>query len=101
MFLSFSVPYLSCSPPSCPFLLLFSSDDSRHFSAGPDRANWIWSSTYTANTLLAARKDFVPPLGKSLIAAEIIMTGGQVEFYVNGELIGDNTPSSPYHYVGR
>jgi hypothetical protein len=51
--------------------------------------------------LLAARKDFVPPLGKSLIAAEIIMTGGQVEFYVNGELIGDNTPSSPYHYVGR
>ncbi|KAF7369379.1 hypothetical protein MVEN_00266700 [Mycena venus] len=65
-------------------------------------ANWIWSANYTtANTLVALRKDFVPPLGRSLIAAEIIMTASTVSFYVNGELIGQNLPPSRWQYTGR
>ncbi|KAJ7766123.1 hypothetical protein B0H16DRAFT_1687149 [Mycena metata] len=65
-------------------------------------AGWIWSSTYTASTFLAVRKDFVPPLGKSLIAAEIVMTGGQAAFYVNGEFIGENAPpTTAWGYTGR
>ncbi|KAJ6557541.1 hypothetical protein B0H19DRAFT_1070190 [Mycena capillaripes] len=64
-------------------------------------SNWIWSSKYTANTLLAVRKDFEPPFGKSLIAAEILMTAGPISFYVNGELIGGVNPGNPYKYVGR
>ncbi|KAJ7865328.1 hypothetical protein B0H14DRAFT_2734447 [Mycena olivaceomarginata] len=51
-------------------------------------ANWIWGAKYTANTLLALRKDFVPPFGKSLIAAEIVTTASNISFYVNGEFIG-------------
>jgi hypothetical protein len=38
-------------------------------------SKWIWNSaTATANTVVGLRKDFTPPLGKSLIAAEIIFT---------------------------
>ncbi|KAJ7443529.1 hypothetical protein FB451DRAFT_1568633 [Mycena latifolia] len=64
-------------------------------------ANWIWNSTYIANAWIAVRKDFVPPLGKSLIAAEIVMTSGEVDFYVNGELIGANAYPNPWQYAGR
>ncbi|KAJ6534463.1 hypothetical protein DFH09DRAFT_1043496 [Mycena vulgaris] len=66
-------------------------------------ANWIWeSASYTANTLLAFRKDFVPPFGKSLIAAEIVMTASNLTFYVNGESIGPGIPlNGRWKYAGR
>ncbi|KAJ7782174.1 hypothetical protein B0H14DRAFT_3893889 [Mycena olivaceomarginata] len=60
-------------------------------------SKWIWSSTTaTANTFVGFRKDFTPPFGKSLIAAEIIFTVYQsLSFYVNGVYIGSgNTPAS-------
>ncbi|KAJ6557542.1 hypothetical protein B0H19DRAFT_1261153 [Mycena capillaripes] len=38
-------------------------------------SKWIWSSaTAKAHTFVGFRKDFAPPLGKSLVAAEIIFT---------------------------
>ncbi|KAF7361154.1 hypothetical protein MSAN_01147200 [Mycena sanguinolenta] len=53
-------------------------------------SKWIWSSTTaTAGTFVGLRKDFTPPLGKSLIAAEIIFTVyASLSFYVNGVYIG-------------
>ncbi|KAF8162225.1 hypothetical protein K438DRAFT_1776105 [Mycena galopus ATCC 62051] len=38
-------------------------------------SKWIWSSiTATANAFVVFRKDFTPPVGKALIAEEIIIT---------------------------
>jgi hypothetical protein len=65
-------------------------------------ANWIWGASYAANTLLALRKDFVPPFGKSLIAAEIVTTASNISFYVNGEFIGPGASLlGRWKYVGR
>ncbi|KAJ7262730.1 hypothetical protein B0H12DRAFT_1217511 [Mycena haematopus] len=61
-------------------------------------SKWIWSSaTATANTFVGFRKDFTPPVGKALIAAEIIFTVLlNLDFYVNGVYIGSsNTPARP------
>ncbi|KAF7361164.1 hypothetical protein MSAN_01148200 [Mycena sanguinolenta] len=61
-------------------------------------SKWIWSSaTATAGTFVGLRKDFTPPLGKSLIAAEIIFTVyASLNFYVNGVYIGSgNDPARP------
>ncbi|KAJ7150701.1 hypothetical protein C8R46DRAFT_1305369 [Mycena filopes] len=57
-------------------------------------SKWIWNSaTATPNALLALRKDFTPPLGKALIGAEIIISGDDIyHLYVNGDLVGSNTP---------
>ncbi|KAJ7909073.1 hypothetical protein B0H13DRAFT_2330777 [Mycena leptocephala] len=56
-------------------------------------SNWIWEkASYTLNTLLALRKDFEPPFGKSLIATEIIMTASTFTLYMNGEIFGQNSP---------
>ncbi|KAF8144839.1 hypothetical protein K438DRAFT_1992400 [Mycena galopus ATCC 62051] len=56
-------------------------------------SEWIWTPTTTANALVAFRKDFTPPLGKSLIAAEVIITASNTfTFYVNGDVIGSQTP---------
>ncbi|KAJ7203131.1 hypothetical protein GGX14DRAFT_544369 [Mycena pura] len=56
-------------------------------------SKWIWRATYTADTFVALRKDFTPPLGKSLIAAEILVTvDNNMQLYVNGEFIGSGTP---------
>ncbi|KAJ7748926.1 hypothetical protein B0H16DRAFT_1847937 [Mycena metata] len=53
-------------------------------------SKWIWNSTTaTANAVVGFRKDFTPPLGKSLIAAEIIITAvTSLNLYVNGDYIG-------------
>ncbi|KAJ6484221.1 hypothetical protein C8R45DRAFT_1215008 [Mycena sanguinolenta] len=65
-------------------------------------SNWIWEkASYTLNTLLALRKDFEPPFGKSLIAAEIIMTASTDTIYVNGEIIGQNSPPDRWQYASR
>ncbi|KAJ7448507.1 hypothetical protein FB451DRAFT_1147506 [Mycena latifolia] len=54
-------------------------------------SNWIWVPTTTTN-VVGFRKDFTPPLGKSLIAAEMIITAdGAFGLFVNGEYIGHGT----------
>ncbi|KAF8178856.1 hypothetical protein K438DRAFT_1977712 [Mycena galopus ATCC 62051] len=60
-------------------------------------SKWIWTASSTAGATVALRKDFTPPLGKSLIAAEIIITADtDLTFYVNGEFIGSApTPDHP------
>ncbi|KAJ6618085.1 hypothetical protein B0H10DRAFT_1947879 [Mycena sp. CBHHK59/15] len=65
-------------------------------------SKWIWTATYTANTFVGLRKDFTPPLGKSLIAAEIIITAdNQMTFYVNGEYVGSGTPPARGRFAHR
>ncbi|KAF7360015.1 hypothetical protein MVEN_00729100 [Mycena venus] len=56
-------------------------------------SKWIWTSTTTTNALVALRKGFTPPLGKSLIAAEILITAdNSFNLYVNGDYVGSGTP---------
>ncbi|KAJ7233708.1 hypothetical protein B0H12DRAFT_1239239 [Mycena haematopus] len=56
-------------------------------------SNWIWKSGSTAASF---RKDFTPPFGKALIAAEMIITAISNGFnlYVNGEYIGSETTAA-------
>ncbi|KAJ7695314.1 hypothetical protein B0H14DRAFT_2611071 [Mycena olivaceomarginata] len=52
-------------------------------------SDWIWTSTAKANAFVALRKDFTPPLGKALIAAEILIDAENMfTLYVNGDLVG-------------
>ncbi|KAJ7789428.1 hypothetical protein B0H14DRAFT_3162077 [Mycena olivaceomarginata] len=52
-------------------------------------SKWIWTATTTANAFVAFRKDFTPPLGKALIAAEILITAeNSFNLYVNGDNVG-------------
>ncbi|KAJ7466899.1 hypothetical protein FB451DRAFT_1259459 [Mycena latifolia] len=52
-------------------------------------SKWIWTATTVASAPRAFRKDFTPPLGKSLIAADIIIAAdNRFTLYVNGEVIG-------------
>ncbi|KAJ6483651.1 hypothetical protein DFH09DRAFT_404881 [Mycena vulgaris] len=56
-------------------------------------SKWIWTPTTTANAFVALRKDFTPPLGKSLVAAEILITAATaMELFVNGDYVGSGTP---------
>ncbi|KAJ7739246.1 hypothetical protein DFH07DRAFT_752251 [Mycena maculata] len=65
-------------------------------------SNWIWTSTVTTGGIVALRKDFTPPLGKALIAAEIIITADDsMGFFVNGEYIGSGTPPARTRFVNR
>ncbi|KAJ7149614.1 hypothetical protein C8R46DRAFT_1044029 [Mycena filopes] len=66
-------------------------------------SKWIWNSaTATANAVVGFRKDFTPPLGKSLIAAEIIITAvSNLDLYVNGEYIGSGTPPHRGRFAHR
>ncbi|KAJ6529808.1 hypothetical protein B0H19DRAFT_1242776 [Mycena capillaripes] len=66
-------------------------------------SKWIWSSaTATANTLVGFRKDFSPPLGKSLVGAEIIFGVLQsLDLYVNGVYIGSGNPAPFRPRFGR
>ncbi|KAF8208158.1 hypothetical protein K438DRAFT_1961673 [Mycena galopus ATCC 62051] len=51
-------------------------------------SDWIWTPTTTINALVGLRKDFTPPTGKALIAADIIISAdNNLEFFVNGELV--------------
>lgn len=55
-------------------------------------SKWIWTSTTVAGAARAFRKDFTPPLGKSLIAADIIITAdNRFTLYMNGEVLGSAT----------
>ncbi|KAJ7077527.1 hypothetical protein B0H15DRAFT_955031 [Mycena belliarum] len=55
-------------------------------------SDWIWTPTTTANAVVAMRKDFTPPLGKALIAADIIVAAANsMELYVNGIFIGSSS----------
>ncbi|KAJ6529777.1 hypothetical protein B0H19DRAFT_1384886 [Mycena capillaripes] len=65
-------------------------------------SNWIWTPTTTPNAFVALRKGFTPPLGKSLIAAEIITTAdNQFTFYVNGDFVGSGTPPARTRFARR
>ncbi|KAJ7482669.1 hypothetical protein FB451DRAFT_1170531 [Mycena latifolia] len=81
LFLKFSVT-LAVAAPDATSALSFTA------------SKWIWASTTTANGLVALRKDFTPPLGKSLITAEIIRTAANFDLYVNEDYVGSATPPS-------
>ncbi|KAF7303696.1 hypothetical protein MIND_00599000 [Mycena indigotica] len=56
-------------------------------------SEWIWQTGFVANSFVGLRKGFTPPLGKSLIAAEVVITASnRFSFYVNGDFIGNGTP---------
>lgn len=64
-----------------------------------EASNWIWKS---GSTSVAVRKDFTPPLGKSLIAAEIIITAIMgFNLYVNGDYIGSESTFDRWGYGQR
>ncbi|KAJ7464164.1 hypothetical protein FB451DRAFT_1562024 [Mycena latifolia] len=65
-------------------------------------SKWIWTPKTTANAFVGLRKDFTPPLGKSLIAAEVIITASNaLNLYVNGEYIGAGTPPNRGRFAER
>ncbi|KAJ7048400.1 hypothetical protein C8F01DRAFT_1191277 [Mycena amicta] len=65
-------------------------------------SKWIWQTGYVANTWIGLRKGFTPPLGKSLIAAEVVITAdAQMSFYVNGDFVGTGTPPSRGRFAHR
>lgn len=64
---------------------LLPRDDAIAFTA----SKWIWTATSVAKAVRGFRKDFTPPLGKSLIAADIIVAAdNELTFWVNGDLVG-------------
>ncbi|KAJ7883359.1 hypothetical protein B0H13DRAFT_2344110 [Mycena leptocephala] len=87
---------LLCSVLAATVVFAFATNvDSRSLSLRPRSAaldftgaSWIWSSDSQVGVLSAFRKDFTPPFGKSLIAAEIITAvDNSLAFYVNGYLL--------------
>ncbi|KAJ7815307.1 hypothetical protein B0H14DRAFT_3859123 [Mycena olivaceomarginata] len=65
-------------------------------------SKWIWTASSTAGATVSLRKGFTPPLGKSLIAAEIIVTAdSHLTFYVNGEYVGSGTPPNRGRFAQR
>ncbi|KAJ6522532.1 hypothetical protein DFH09DRAFT_1421739 [Mycena vulgaris] len=65
-------------------------------------ADWIWTPTTTADAHVGLRKDFTPPLGKALIAAEIIITAvNELQLYVNGDFIVSGTPPTRARFSPR
>ncbi|KAJ7724022.1 hypothetical protein B0H16DRAFT_1895634 [Mycena metata] len=59
-------------------------------------SKWIWNSvTAAANAQVGLRKDCTPPLGKALIAAEIIISVDSIlQLYVKGDYVGTASTSS-------
>ncbi|KAJ7870429.1 hypothetical protein B0H13DRAFT_2669833 [Mycena leptocephala] len=52
----------------------------------------IWVPTTNASAAVAFRKDFTPPMGKSPVAAEIIISAVEtMNLYVNGDYIGSGS----------
>ncbi|KAJ7643514.1 hypothetical protein FB45DRAFT_783120 [Roridomyces roridus] len=71
----------------------------RQATLGFASSKWIWTTNTAANQAHAFRKDFTPPLGKSLIAAEVIIAGvNHLTFWVNGEIIGSTVTQA---WAGR
>ncbi|KAJ7776337.1 hypothetical protein B0H16DRAFT_1712711 [Mycena metata] len=65
-------------------------------------SEWIWTPTATALAEVALRKDFSPLLGRSLIAAEIVITAAtNMNLYVNGEYIGSESAPARWGYAQR
>ncbi|KAJ7459616.1 hypothetical protein B0H11DRAFT_2059271, partial [Mycena galericulata] len=65
-------------------------------------SDWIWTATTTASEVIALRKDFTAPFGKSLIAAEIIITAiADMNLYVNGDYIGSLETPQRWGYAQR
>ncbi|KAJ6609085.1 hypothetical protein B0H10DRAFT_510538 [Mycena sp. CBHHK59/15] len=60
-------------------------------------SKWIWTATSVANAPRALRKDFTPPFGKSLVAADIIMSfDNAMTVYVHGEPIGEGSGNTRF-----
>ncbi|KAF7324105.1 hypothetical protein MKEN_00632900 [Mycena kentingensis (nom. inval.)] len=57
-------------------------------------SKWIWQGGAADGSVVALRKGFTPPLGKSLIAAEVVITAvaTSYQFFVNGAFVGSKTP---------
>ncbi|KAJ6493896.1 hypothetical protein C8R47DRAFT_1043631 [Mycena vitilis] len=65
-------------------------------------SQWVWTPTTTAGGIVGLRKDFTPPFGKALVAAEMIVTvSDRMQLYVNGDLIGAGTPPNGGAFAGR
>ncbi|KAJ6482222.1 hypothetical protein C8R47DRAFT_1049693 [Mycena vitilis] len=65
-------------------------------------SHWIWTPTTTAGAIVGLRKDFTPPLGKALIASEMIVTASnRMQLYVNGDFVGSGTPPNRGAFAGR
>ncbi|KAJ7122295.1 hypothetical protein C8R44DRAFT_876595 [Mycena epipterygia] len=65
-------------------------------------SDWIWTSTTTSGAFVGFRKDFTPPVGKALIASEILITAAdQLGLFVNGEYIGAGTPPDRGRFAQR
>ncbi|KAF7358271.1 hypothetical protein MVEN_00876200 [Mycena venus] len=64
-----------------------------------EASNWIWNS---GSMSAAFRKDFAPPSGKSLIAADMIITAVMgFNLYVNGDYIGSQSAYNHSEYAQR
>ncbi|KAJ7791366.1 hypothetical protein B0H14DRAFT_2625095 [Mycena olivaceomarginata] len=99
-------PLENATTPMAPFFRVaflslivapFSFDLARAVTTAVNFASskWIWTPTTTTNAFFALRKRFPPPLGKSLVAAEIIITAdNQSNFYVNGDFVGSGSATS-------
>ncbi|KAJ6512346.1 hypothetical protein DFH09DRAFT_1374198 [Mycena vulgaris] len=56
---------------------------------GFSASEWIWTATTVPGATRALRKDFTPPFGKSLVAADIVIAANSAAtLFVNGELAG-------------
>ncbi|KAJ7901250.1 hypothetical protein B0H13DRAFT_2515978 [Mycena leptocephala] len=65
-------------------------------------SDWIWTSSITADTFVGLRKDFTPPTGKALIAADIIISGNSnMNLFVNGEYVGSGVPPAQWRLGNR
>ncbi|KAJ7358113.1 hypothetical protein DFH08DRAFT_770090 [Mycena albidolilacea] len=65
-------------------------------------SDWIWTPTANPNALIGLRKGFTPPAGKSLIAAEILVSvENTLALYVNGEFIGSGTEDGDWVIANR
>lgn len=87
--LAAAVTNITAAPAASPALSLSAS-------------KWIWTPTFTPSAEVAFRKDFTPPLGKSLIAAEVIITAvTSMNLYVNGDYIGSGSAPGRWGYAQR
>jgi hypothetical protein len=65
-------------------------------------SDWISTSSITADTFVGLRKDFTPPTGKALIAADIIISGdSNMNLFVNGEYVGSGVPPAQWRLGNR
>ncbi|KAJ6616633.1 hypothetical protein B0H10DRAFT_2190402 [Mycena sp. CBHHK59/15] len=85
-------------PLLCKMALLYGrSTNTTSLSSRPDpldfgNSKWIWTTTTATNAVHGFRKDFMPPFGKSFIAADILIAAdNSLTLFVNGDEVGSTT----------